>query len=459
MNQAEIAEIVEKQRSFFRSGATLDVRYRIKALKKLLKWLDANEEAVALALEADLGKSPLESYMCETGMVRSEISYMLRHIRKFAKERTVATPLAQFPSRSYCMPRPYGVSLIMSPWNYPFMLSVEPLVDAIAAGNTVVLKPSAYSPATGALLGQMIGQLFPAEYVAVVQGGREENGFLLDQKFDCIFFTGSKAVGQQVLQKAARHLTPVTLELGGKSPCIVDESANLPLAARRIVFGKFMNCGQTCVAPDYILCHRGVKDRLVACLKAEISRQHGTDYRNDPLYGKMISRKHFDRVVGLIDQTKVVHGGHFDPDSLKIEPTVMDGVTWDDPVMGEEIFGPVLPILTYDRIEEVIETVNTHEKPLALYVFGENKAVIRAVMERCSFGGGCVNDCIIHLATSNLGFGGVGESGMGAYHGKTGFDTFSHHKSIVDKKTWLDLPMRYKPYSKRSSWLIHLFLR
>ena len=459
MKQVSVAGIIEKQRSFFASGVTLDVAYRINALKKLLKWLETNESAVATALSADLGKSPVESYMCETGMVRSEIRYMLRHIRRFSKEQTVATPLAQFASRSYRKPMPYGVSLIMSPWNYPFMLSLEPLVDALAAGNTVVLKPSAYSPATSELLGQMIGELFPAEYVAVIQGGREENALLLDQKFDCIFFTGSKAVGQTVLEKAARHLTPVTLELGGKSPCIVDESAKLELAARRIVFGKFLNCGQTCVAPDYILCHRGVKDRLIRCLKAEITRQYGTDYRNNPLYGKMISRKHFDRVAGLIDHTKVVHGGHFDPDSLKIEPTVMDGVTWEDPVMGEEIFGPVLPILTYDRIEEVIETVNAHEKPLALYIFAEDKGVIRAVTDRCGFGGGCVNDCIIHLATSNMGFGGVGESGMGAYHGKTGFDAFTHYKSIVDKKTWMDLPMRYKPYSKLCNWLIHLFLR
>ncbi len=459
MNQESIAGIIEKQRAFFASGATLDVAYRIKALKKLLKWLETNEAAVAAALSADLGKSPVESYMCETGMVRSEISYMLRHIRKFAKEQTVATPLAQFASRSYRKPMPYGVSLIMSPWNYPFMLSLDPLVDAIAAGNTVVLKPSAYSPATGALLGQMLGQLFPEEYVAVIQGGREENAFLLDQKFDCIFFTGSKAVGQLVLEKAARHLTPVTLELGGKSPCIVDKSAKLELAARRIVFGKFLNCGQTCVAPDYILCHSGVKDRLVECLKAEIERQYGTNYRKNPLYGKIISQKHFDRVTGLIDGDKVVHGGGYDADSMKIEPTVMDGITWTDSVMGEEIFGPVLPILTFDRIEEVIETVNAHDKPLALYVYAEDKAVIRAVTERCAFGGGCVNDCIIHLATSNMGFGGVGESGMGAYHGKTGFDTFTHYKSIVDKKIWLDLPMRYQPYGKLGNWLIHLFLR
>ena len=459
MKQNQIVEMIEKQRAFFSTGATLDVNYRIAALKKLSMALEQKESAIAQALHTDLGKSAEESYMCETGIVRSEISYMLRHIRRFAKKQIVATPLAQFASCSYKKPMPYGVTLIMSPWNYPFMLSLDPLVDAIAAGNTVVLKPSAYSPATSRLLKEMISELFPEEYIAVVEGGREENAYLLDQKFDYIFFTGSKAVGQLVLEKAAKHLTPVTLELGGKSPCIVDKSAKLELAARRIVFGKFLNCGQTCVAPDYILCHSSVKDRLVECLKAEIARQYGSDYTNNPLYGKIISKKHFDRVIGLIEQDKVVSGGHFDTVSQKIEPTIMDGITWDSRVMGEEVFGPLLPILTFDEIDDVIETVNSHDKPLALYIYAEDRKVIREVTARCTFGGGCVNDCIIHLATSNMGFGGVGESGMGAYHGKTGFETFTHYKSIVDKKTWMDLPMRYQPYHKLGDWLIHLFLR
>lgn len=459
MKQNQIIEIIEKQRAFFSTGATLDVNYRIAALKKLRAALEQKESAIAQALHTDLGKSAEESYMCETGIVRSEISYMLRHIRRFAKKQIVATPLAQFASCSYKKPMPYGVTLIMSPWNYPFMLSLDPLVNAIAAGNTVVLKPSAYSPAVSKLLKEMIGELFPEEYIAVVEGGREENAFLLDQKFDYIFFTGSKTVGQLVLEKAAKHLTPVTLELGGKSPCIVDKSAKLELAARRIVFGKFLNCGQTCVAPDYILCHSSVKDRLVECLKAEIARQYGSDYANNPLYGKIISKKHFDRVVGLIEPEKVVSGGHFDTVSQRIEPTIMDGITWDSRVMGEEVFGPLLPILTFDEIDDVIETVNSHDKPLALYIHAEDRKVIREVTARCTFGGGCVNDCIIHLATSNMGFGGVGESGMGAYHGKTGFETFTHYKSIVDKKTWMDLPMRYQPYHKLGDWLIHLFLR
>lgn len=459
MQKEQIDSLLAAQRAFFATGATLDVNFRIDALKKLQKALTENEAKIAEALRSDLGKSAEESYMCETGIVLSEISYMLKHIRRFAREQTVVTPLAQFASRSYRKPSPYGVTLIMSPWNYPLMLTLDPLVDAIAAGNTAVVKPSAYSPATTALLKELLSQLFPAEYIAVVTGGREENGYLLEQKFDYIFFTGSKAVGQLVLEKAAKHLTPVTLELGGKSPCIVDKSAKLELAAKRIVFGKFLNCGQTCVAPDYILCHASIKDQLMECLKAEIQRQYGSDYTANPLYGKIITKRHFDRVTGLIDHKKVAIGGGSDAASQKIEPTVMADVTWEDAVMGQEIFGPVLPILTYETIDEVIDTVNSREKPLALYIYAEDKAVIRSVTSRCAFGGGCVNDCIIHLATSNMGFGGVGESGMGAYHGKIGFDTFSHYKSIVDKKTWMDLPMRYQPYNKLGDKLIHIFLR
>ena len=459
MNKEQISALVEKQRKFFLSGATLDVNYRIEALKKLRQCLLDNEAAIAEAIRKDLGKSAEESYMCETGIVLGEISYMLAHIRRFAREKTVATPLAQFASRSYKKPMPYGVTLIMSPWNYPLMLTLDPLVDALAAGNTAILKPSAYSPATSELLKNLIADLYPQEYVAVVTGGREENACLLEEKFDYIFFTGSKTVGRLVLEKASKHLTPATLELGGKSPCIVDSSAKLELAARRIVFGKFLNCGQTCVAPDYILCHTSVKDKFVECLKKEILRQYGSDYLRNDLYGKIISPRHFARITGLIDPDKVVFGGRFDAASQKIEPTVLDNVTWDDNVMGEEIFGPVLPILTYENIDDVIDTVNAHDKPLALYIYAENKAMIQKVTARCAFGGGCVNDCIIHIATSNMGFGGMGESGMGSYHGKIGFDTFTHYKSIVDKKTWMDLPMRYQPYNKLGNWLIHMFLR
>lgn len=454
MTREEITAIVDKQRRYYSTGATLPVEGRIEALKKLRQALLHHEEAIAEAIRQDLGKSKEESYMCETGLVVSEISYLLRHIRSFAREKTVATPLAQFASRSYKKPSPYGVTLIMSPWNYPLLLTLDPLADALAAGNTAIIKPSAYSPATGALLKKLLEELFPEEYVAVITGGREENEHLLEQKFDYIFFTGSKTVGRTVLEKAAEHLTPVTLELGGKSPCIVHSDADLKLAARRIVFGKYLNCGQTCVAPDYVLCEQSVKDTLLEYLRVEIKRQYA-----NAACGKIINRKHFERVLSLIDPDKVIMGGGSDADTLQIKPTVMDGVTWDDKVMREEIFGPVLPILTYDSIDEVIETVNSHDKPLALYIFARDKKVIRKVTGRCAYGGGCVNDVVIHLATSNMGFGGVGESGMGAYHGKTGFDAFTHYKSIVDKKTWIDLPMRYQPYSKGGNSLIHRFLK
>ena len=459
MTQEQIAAITQRQRAFYQTGATLSVEFRMEALKKLRQALAENETAIAQALHSDLGKAATESYMCETGLVISEISYLLRHIRSFAREKTVWTPLAQFASRSYRKPMPYGVSLIMSPWNYPVLLTLDPLADALAAGNTAIIKPSAYSPATSELLKNLIADIFPPEYVTVITGGRAENTYLLEEKFDYIFFTGSKAVGQMVLEKASAHLTPVTLELGGKSPCIVDQSANLKLAAKRIVFGEYLNCGQTCVAPDYILCHRSVKDQLLGYLKEEVRSQFGGDYLSNPTYGKIISAKHFERITKLIDESKAVLGGRSDPATLKIEPTILDGITWDDKVMGEEIFGPVLPVLTFESMGDVIKTVNSHDKPLALYIFARDKRVIREVTSRCAYGGGCVNDVVIHLATSSMPFGGMGESGMGSYHGKTGFDTFTHYKSIVDKKQWLDLPMRYQPYRKINDWLIRLFLR
>lgn len=351
------------------------------------------------------------------------------------------------------------MTLIMSPWNYPFMLTLEPLVDAIAAGNTAVLKPSAYSPATSAVIEQIVKECFRPEYVAVVTGGRSENTCLLNEHFDYIFFTGSPAVGKEVMRHASDHLTPVTLELGGKSPCIVEKSANLKLAAKRIVFGKYLNCGQTCVAPDYIYCDRTVKDAFIQELKQEIVKQFGSAPLDNTDYGKIINEKHFRRIVGLIDQKKTVHGGGINEHSLQIEPTILDRVTWNDPVMSEEIFGPVLPVITYDSIDHAIARINAMPHPLALYIFTSDKTLAKKVTTRCGFGGGCINDVVIHLATSEMGFGGFGESGMGSYHGKDGFDTFSHTKSIVDKKNWLDLPMRYQPYQKLYEKLLRMFLK
>lgn len=459
MTETEIRQIVENQRTYFYTGATLPLSHRIEALKKIQSYILTHEAEIGKAIRKDLGKSNFESYMCETGLVLSEITYMLKHIRSFAKEKNVLTPLAQFHSRSFKKPSPYGVALIMSPWNYPFLLTIDPLIDALAAGNTVVLKPSAYSPYTSAVIQSMIEECFDTRYVAVITGGRAENTCLLNEHFDYIFFTGSQTVGKEVMRHAAAHLTPVTLELGGKSPCIVEESANIKLAARRIVFGKYLNCGQTCVAPDYIYCDRKIKDQLLAEIKRQIKRQ----FRSEPLtnknYGKIINEKHFDRITKLIDSSKVVFGGKCDRTTLKIEPTVMDHVTFDDAVMQEEIFGPILPILTYDSLDQAIHKINSMPHPLALYVFTSDKTAARKVTARCGFGGGCINDTIIHLATSEMGFGGFGESGMGSYHGKDGFRTFSHYKSIVDKKTWLDLPMRYQPYRKVNEKLIHLFLK
>ena len=455
-----IHETVQAQRAYFSTGATLPVSFRLEMLRKVRDAVDRYEEEIGAALAADLGKSGYESFMCETGLVRGEISWMLRHTGRLARERTVPTPLAQFAARSFRKFSPYGNVLIMSPWNYPLLLTLDPLADAIAAGNTAVVKPSAYAPATSALLAKMVGELFPPEYVAVVTGGREENAALLEEKFDFIFFTGSQSVGREVLRHAAEHLTPTALELGGKSPCIVDETAKLALAARRIVFGKYLNCGQTCVAPDYILCHRDVKDQLVELICKEVRRQYGEEPLQNPDYGRIVNEKHFNRLLGLIDPAKTVLGGQSSPDTLQIAPTVLDGVTESDPVMGEEIFGPILPVLTFDRFEELYDRLSGGPKPLALYLFSQNRPRVREAAARFQFGGGCVNDVVIHLATSAMGFGGVGESGMGAYHGRAGFEAFSHCKSVVDKKTWMDLPMRYQPYRKKLyGGLLHMFLR
>ena len=459
MTEQEIKSLVARQRKYFQTGATLPVSVRITALRGLYTAIVKYENEIHDALKKDLGKSGFESYMCETGLVLEEISYMLKHIRRFAGEKRVRTPLAQFHSRSFKKPSPYGVTLIMSPWNYPFMLTLSPLVDALAAGNTAVVKPSAYSPNTSEILRKILSQCFDPQYVAVVTGGRAENTCLLREHFDYIFFTGSQTVGKEVMRNAAEYLTPVTLELGGKSPCIVDQTADIRLAARRIVFGKYLNCGQTCVAPDYIYCHRSVKDSLVKEIQRQIQLQYGEEPLHNPDYGKIINKKHFDRILGLIEEKKIVHGGNSDRDTLRIEPTVLDNVTFADPVMQEEIFGPLMPVLVFDSLDEAIAGINAMPHPLALYFFTSDKAAAKDVTSRCGFGGGCINDTIIHLATTEMGFGGFGESGMGAYHGKTGFDTFSHYKSIVDKKTWIDLPMRYQPYRKMHEKMVRFFLK
>lgn len=451
-------EILKQQRAYFAEGHTRTVRSRIAALNRLEKGILQYEEDLCQALQKDLGKSSMESYMSEIGMTLSELRFVRRHVRSWSRERRVSTPLAQFPSKSVRMQEPYGVVLIMAPWNYPVLLTLEPLIGALAAGNCCVLKPSAYAPTVFAVLRNMIEELWDPSYVTVVEGGRAENESLLEQPFDHIFFTGGVQVGKLVMEKASRHLTPVTLELGGKSPCIIEKSANLRVAAQRIAFGKYLNCGQTCVAPDYILIEKAVKEEFLKELKRAIRSMYGEDPLHNPDYGKMINQKHFDRVLGLIEREKLILGGEADEQSLRIAPAVMDGVTEEDAVMQEEIFGPLLPILTVSSLEEAIHFVQARPKPLALYLFTERQEAERKVLDQLSFGGGCVNDTIIHLATSKMGFGGVGTSGMGSYHGKKSFETFSHEKSIVKKATWLDLPMRYQPYTSQKEKLVRKIL-
>lgn len=455
-----IESTLKKQQEFFRSGATLPVKFRIKMLIKLYKCISKYQDEINKALEKDLGKCEFDGFVCETGLVLMELNYMIRHTFSYAKKHRIYTPIGQCIGSGYKKSSPYGNVLIMSPWNYPFLLTMEPISDAIAAGNTIIVKPSAYSPATSEIIKKIIEECFPPEYVAVVTGGREENRELLNQKFDMIFFTGSQTVGKEILHKAAENITPVVLELGGKSPCIVDSTAKVKLAAKRIVYGKFLNCGQTCVVPDYVICHSSIKDKLIAEIKEQIVKQYGENALENPEYGKIVNKKHFNRICDLIDNDKVVFGGQTSIENLKIAPTVMDNVTWDDAVMQDEIFGPVLPVLTFDTYEELYTLFANKPKPLGFYIFSEDRKRINETLERCSFGGGCVNDTIMQIAINSFGFGGVGESGMGSYHGRAGFNAFSHEKSIHKKVTWFDFPVRYGPHNNKIfNFLSHLYMR
>ncbi len=455
----DMQSLVASQRAFFRTGATLDLSFRQAALNTLEQAIRAGEGELLAALKTDLNKSAAEGYLCEVGLVLSELSYLKRHLPRWARTRRVPTPLTQFPAKSYIFRDPYGVVLMMSPWNYPLLLALDPLIGAMAAGNCCVVKPSAYAPASSAALRDLLSRCFPSEYVAVVEGGRQENQALLDQKFDYIFFTGGVDVGRQVMEKAARHLTPVTLELGGKSPCVVDGSAKLDLAAKRLVFGKLLNCGQTCVAPDYLLIDRRVKQAFLDRVKHWMAAMYGHDPLDNDGYVRMVNSRHFDRVRALIDSDKVVYGGKSDPNTLKIQPTILDGVSPDDPVMREEIFGPLLPVLEFEDIHEAETFILNRPRPLALYLFTEDRQVQRRFLRSLSFGGGCVNDTVLHLANPRLPFGGVGESGMGSYHGKRSFDTFSREKSVVCASTRLDPSVRYAPYTPAKERLIRRFLK
>lgn len=451
-----IPELVALQRQAFMLNHPYTVDERLEALELLREGILRREQEICQALEQDLGKSPGEAYMTEIGMVLSELSYAIRHLRKWAAPRRVKTPLAQFPSRSFILKEPYGVVLIMAPWNYPFQLTLAPFIGALAAGNHCILKPSNYSPATSGVIFDLIAECFPVERAAVILGGREENQALLEQRFDYIFFTGGVNVGKIVLEKAARYVTPVSLELGGKSPCIVDDSADIPVAARRIAFGKALNAGQTCVAPDYLLVQEKVKDRLLAEIQKCWQTFYG-DALTSPQWPRMINEKHYRRVMDLLSREKIYCGGQ--GDGQRIAPTLLEDVSWDAPIMQEEIFGPVLPVITFKRIEEVVPLINAREKPLALYLFSRRSAAQELILSKVSFGGGCVNDTIIHLASDQLPFGGVGGSGMGGYHGKYSFDTFTHEKSIVSKGNWLDLPVRYAPFSQKKLRIIKKLMK
>ncbi len=458
-----IEKLVERQRAYFLEGRTLDVEMRIDFLKKLRCAIKRHEEDLANALYSDLRKSNLESYMSETGMVLDEVGYVLKNIRKWTKTKGVKTPLAQFLAKSFVVPEPYGVVLIMAPWNYPVQLCLEPLIGAIAAGNTAIIKPSAYAPKVSSCIANLVKEVFEPQYVAVVEGGREQNTKLLEQKFDYIFFTGSSTVGRIVMEKASKNLTPVSLELGGKSPVIVDHTADLKLAAKRLAFGKYLNAGQTCVAPDYLLIENCVKESFLQEFKKAIEEFFpNRDFKDSPV---IVNEKHFKRLMGLIDGTisqgaQIFLGGSGEMGTRFIEPTVLTGVTFDSPIMQEEIFGPILPVIAFSSsIDKVLENLRHLPKPLALYLFSNDKELQKKVLSSVSFGGGCINDTIIHLATPYMGFGGVGESGMGSYHGKKSFDTFTHYKSVVKKSNLLDLPMRYHPYSESKLNIIKKFMK
>ena len=439
-----ISQIREAQRAYFHSGATLDVKVRRERLKlfekAVLKW----EKPLCDALWKDLHKSYEEAYLTEVSILLGEIRTHIRKINKWAKPQRKLTPLKLFPSSSKIISEPLGTALIISPWNYPVQLLLTPLVGAISSGCTAVLKPSPYVPTVSKVIEDMIHETFPEEYVAVVQGHRDVNTALLEQRWDMIFFTGSPVLGRTVMTAAAKNLTPVVLELGGKSPCIIDRDADIKIAARRVAWGKALNAGQTCIAPDYLMLHEDIKDEFLAALQKEFTSLLGEDPQKSRHFVRIVSDKAFDRLTGYLDNGKVLFGGHTDKSERYFEPTVLDGVSPDSPIMQEEIFGPIFPVQTFRNLDDVIEFVTSREKPLALYYFGKNGD---KVLKYTSSGGACINDTIMHIANEKVPFGGVGNSGMGSYHGKLSFDAFTHRRAVITTPTRLDVPFRYMPYS------------
>lgn len=451
----DFSETVSRQKAFVAGGATRSVSWRREQLKKLLTEMDTQEDRILDALRQDLNKVPFEAFAAEVGTVRAELKHCIMHLPRWAGKRRVGTPLAHFPSRSYILSEPYGSVLILSPWNYPFQLCMAPLIAALSAGNSVIAKPSSHAPATAAAIGGLLKACFPAEYAVCVEGPTSKANELLDEDFDYIFFTGSPGVGKMVMEKASKHLTPVTLELGGKSPCIVTPDANITLAARRIAWGKSINAGQTCVAPDYLVAHRSVYKQLVDAMIHSFTALWGEAPHQNPDYTRIIDKRHFDQLVELKNQAKPFYGGQENPETLQIAPALLDA-KWDDLIMKDEIFGPLLPIILYDDLDSILKKIQERPKPLALYLFTTSRRIEKKVLNSVSFGGGCINDAVVHLANPGLPFGGVGQSGMGSYHGKAGFDTFTHYKGILRKHAHIDVPLRYPPY-KRGLGLLRPF--
>lgn len=452
-----ISQIVQSQREYFLSGDTRSYEFRAEALRKLKESVIKNEKELTDALKSDLNKSPMESYLTEIGIVLDEISFHQKHLKKWMKRKRVKSYIGQLPGKCFIAPEPYGVVLIMSPWNYPVNLCFEPLIGAISGGNCAVIKPSAYAPATSYAIAKLISETFPKEYITVIEGGRQQNAQLLEEKFDYIFFTGSVEVGKVVMEAASKHLTPVTLELGGKSPVIVDETANIKLAAKRIAFGKVINAGQTCVEPDYLFIHETKKEEFVEEFKKALKEFFPDGDMSDMC--TIISDKHYARVKKLMEGEKIILGGGSDDSRRFIEPTLLDGITFESPIMQEEIFGPLLPIITYKDLDECIRFIQSRPRPLALYIFTESKANSERILSTCSFGGGCINDAIMHIVTPYMPFGGVGYSGMGDYHGKKSFDTFTHYRSILSQSTRMDVNLRYMPYDDKKLRLLKKVLK
>nr|WP_315223748.1 aldehyde dehydrogenase [uncultured Flavobacterium sp.] len=428
-----------------------DIAYRKETLKKLLHTIQKSEDLIVKALYDDFKKPEFEAVLTETNYVISELKDTIKNIHKWAKPKRVFPSILNFPSTDYIYKEPYGNVLIIAPWNYPFQLALCPLISAVAAGNKVVLKPSELTPNTAAIIAKIIEETFHINHVEVIQGGVEVSNTLLAKRWDYIFFTGSVAVGKIVAKAAAEHLTPVTLELGGKNPCIIDETANLKLAAKRIVWGKFINAGQTCIAPDYILIHKDMKIPFITYLMEEITLAYGKKMEKSPDFARIINTKNWLRLTKMMQNEKIIFGGETDAEHHYIAPTLIDEPDLDSAVMQEEIFGPILPILSYETEADIAKIINSYEKPLGFYVFSDNNSFAKKLITTYSFGGGCINDTVIHFSNKRLPFGGVGHSGIGAYHGKLSFDVFSHHKGVVKKGNWIDLPMRYAPYKDKLS--------